>query len=166
MGQSALKTEFEVWVDGSSMDGGRNMGAGWVICNHINHQCQEYSSAIETGHKGSSTIAEAIAAQLALLTIPEGAAVVLHTDCMDVMKILKSQSAPKELTQNTSKARKELYNSLIELFNSMSGRKLTITPVKTNDSDPHLKEAHNLAQEGAMQARSRHNKINLSTNKR
>lgn len=155
MGQSALKNKFEVWVDGSSMDGGKNMGAGWIVCDHKTHQCIEHSSAIKTGHKGSSTIAEALAAQLALLTIPEGAAVILHTDCLDVMNILKSQNAPQRAVQNTSKARKELYDSLTLLFNSKYGRKLIVIPIKTNDSDPHLEKAHKLAQEGAMQARAK-----------
>lgn len=166
MAYNPLKKEFEIWVDGSSMDGGRNMGAGWIICDSESQQYTEYSSIIETGHKGSSTIAEAIAAQLALLTIPEGAAVILHTDCLDVMRILKSQDTPQQAAPNTSKTRKELCNSLIALFNSKAGRKLIVIPVKTNDSDPYLQEAHQLAQEGAMQAKAEHKNTDFLKNKK
>lgn len=154
MKQGALQQEFEIWIDGSAMDGGRFMGAGWVVCDRQTNNYTEYSSALGPHHKGSSTIAEIEAAKLALLTIPAGAVVKLHTDCLAVMDILQAQSWPKKLARNASKARKKLGDTLTGLFKSKAEKKLTVIPVKTTDDDPHLKEAHYLAQEGAMKAKS------------
>lgn len=154
MKQGALQQEFEIWIDGSAMENGRFMGAGWVVCDHQTHHYTEYSSALARQHKGSSTIAEIEAAKLALLTIPAGAVVKLHTDCLAVMDILQAPTWPQKLARNASKARQILGDTLTGLFQSKADKKLTVIPVKTSDDDPHLKEAHYLAQEGAIKTKA------------
>ena len=155
MENNTNRQHYHIWVDGSALNSGQYMGAGWVIVSDKNDQKPVMGhKSIDLPISGNSIIAEAKATELALLSIPNNSLVTLHTDCKMVMDILENKKKMKNKNNNSSKTRKKTLDALSSLFNTIQKQHVFIMPVKTNDTDPNLLMAHNLAQQGATQAKA------------
>jgi ribonuclease HI len=154
MENTGNKKHYHIWVDGSALNCGQYMGAGWVIKDDKTKVAKSGHNAINKPQSGNSIIAEAKAAEMALLEVPSESVVTLHTDCKMVMDILDNKKQIKKKSNNSSKSRKKTIDALTSLFNTIEEQKVDVRPVKTTDKDPNLLLAHKLAQTGAEKAKS------------
>jgi ribonuclease HI len=145
--EAASRAFHELFVDGSAFRDGRDMGAGWVIRRN-DGTISEHAQAVMEPHKGSSVLAEITAAQLALLSIPEGSVVTLHSDCMKVVNILQTGERGRERTRAISDA-------ITGLF-AAAARHVLTTVYSSDAKNSLMRSAHHLAREGAMEAQQRH----------
>jgi len=140
-----LRNHFNVYSDGSYRRG--NMGAGWVIYQDEN-KVASWACPVAKPAVGSSTLAELNAARLALASIPLSAHVTLHMDCAYVIEKLEQRHENPDVG-GQDKYRAAAEKALRGLF-AEAARHQSLTVVKANDRvDKRMREAHDLASEGA-----------------
>ncbi|MGH1376634.1 MAG: RNase H family protein [Alphaproteobacteria bacterium] len=141
------KNDFHVYVDGSAMTDTNRYGIGWVKTNHKDKQPSEKSKRLPFA-KACSTAAEVYAAADALEHIRKNSKVTIHSDSAAVCEAIATNKFYDKIKK--SRKNKPLRKSWEKLERATQKHE-EVTAFYTHEDDhPHMKTAHQLAQDGAM----------------